>query len=116
MPTKGIDPEKLFLMIGGLCSVAGLAQLLRSDKEITIRNVLSAITMSVVVGVGIAMIWYHQWGDESPWFLFGLSTFASIGGADVIKLVFAFWAKRAGVPISGEEISDIVDNNEETKK
>lgn len=68
----------ILLAIFPVCSVAGLAALLRSDRSITKRAVWSAVLNSGLIGVVVAALLIHQY-EMSP-MVIGASILAGLGG------------------------------------
>lgn len=86
-PTE-FDPIKIFLSTFSISSFAGLAALLRTGRQLTVRGVLSAMLNSGLLGLGIAFIWYN-WFAENLWFLMGVSLLAGLGGLTVLDFFLA---------------------------
>lgn len=70
-----------------LSSVGGLAALLRSQRPLTIRSILSATLYSGFVGLMIALTSYSYFGVTNPYFLLGVCCLAGIGGTTVLDFI-----------------------------
>lgn len=82
------EPFKVFSYIFGISSVAGLAALMRSGKEMTWRAMGSAALNAGILGVSVAMIWVHLYGIEHIWFVAGISLLAGLGGTALMDFAF----------------------------
>lgn len=82
-----LGPFELFVSAFGISSVGGLAALLRSKKELTVRSILSATLYSGVTGLIIAFLSYNYFGVTNPYFLLGVCGLAGIGGSTVLDFV-----------------------------
>lgn len=82
-----------------LSSLGGLAALLRSQKQLTVRNVVSAMLWSGLTGLLIALTWYNYFNDQGNiYFLLAVSGLAGIGGTTVVDLAMQV-CKAGGVNI-----------------
>ena len=85
----------------GISSFAGLASLLRSDKEITVRMVVSAMLNSGILGLVIALLWYNYYeGKGNIYFLLGVSGLAGIGGMSMLDFVVETLNGKFGLTIN----------------
>jgi len=88
MPLRFDHPFWVFLASFALASFGGVATLLRSGKELTIRTVLAAFLYSGMIGLSIGLLWYHYFeGKGNIPFLLGVSALGGIGGANVLDLL-----------------------------
>lgn len=83
----------LLCIIFPITSIAGIANLLRSEKPITRRAVFSVALNSGLCGVAIASLMLHQFGDEALTLILGVSTLAGLGGNYTIDVVLSLGAK-----------------------
>jgi deoxyhypusine synthase len=82
-----------------IASLGGLAALLRSRKEITLRNFLSAILSSGLLGLCIALTWFTYYSEKGDmYFVLGVSGFAGVGGMSVIDFLLQV-IKNGGIDI-----------------
>jgi len=106
-------PLQVLISAFSISSLAGLAALLRSEKQLSIRVVLSTILYSGMSGVIIALIWYRHFGsagngEGSIFFLLGISGLAGIGGTTMLDFVVEV-IKKGGINITfapGEKQDD----------
>ncbi len=99
MPDK-MTPFQVFLASFSISSLAGLAALLRSERELSWRAAASAMLYSGMMGVIIALLWYNFFdGEGNLYFLLGVSGLAGIGGTTVLDFVVQV-IKKGGVHIS----------------
>lgn len=100
------EPIRIFISAFGIASLGGLAALLRSKKELTLRSVSSAILSSGIVGLIIALTWYNYFNKEGNiYFLLGVSALAGIGGMTVTDFVIQL-LKNGGINISIAPMED----------
>lgn len=69
----------VFIAAFSMSAFAGLAALLRSDKEITWTRVASATLNSGMLGLGMSLIWYTKYIDNL-YTLIGLCVLFGLGG------------------------------------
>lgn len=82
------NPAHVFLSAFSISSIGGLAALLRSNKELTPRAVVSAFLYSGITGLIVALLWYNVFdGAGNIYFLLGVSGLAGIGGATVVDFL-----------------------------
>lgn len=69
---QNLTPEQIFLCTYCAAALSGLTVLLRSDVELTFRNVTSTILFYGSAGVGLGMIAF-EWlgGKQNPWRVIG---------------------------------------------
>ena len=100
MVQEKLESIKVLAAALAISSVGGLAALLRSNKPITVRAVLSALLYSGLVGLIIALLWYNFFeGKGNIFFLLGVSGLAGIGGTTVLDLIIQL-LKNGGIDIS----------------
>ncbi len=93
------DPLRVLASAFAISSLGGLASLLQSDKQLSVRSVLAAVLYSGVTGLIIALIWYTNYRNDNLYFLLGVSGLAGVGGTTMID--FAIQAvKKGGLNIS----------------
>lgn len=95
-----IEPLQVFLSAFGLSSFAGLAELLRSGRPVTWRNLLSATTNSGLIGLALGLVWYHYFlGQGNVYFLIGVCILAGLGGATMVDFILTIF-KRGGINVN----------------
>jgi hypothetical protein len=96
---RPVTPFQILASAFAISSFAGLAALLRSKQELTVRSVASAVTYSGAMGLIIGMLWMNQYGTTgNPYFLVGVAGLAGIGGVTVIDLALMA-AKKSGITL-----------------
>ena len=93
-----VSPISVFASAFTLASFAGLAALLRSGNQITLKTVISACLNSGILSIGIAMLWYTQFSDN-VYFLVGICTLAGLGGMTAVDFILTA-LKKGGFNIS----------------
>lgn len=88
-----LSPITLFTTAFVISALAGVAALLRSTKELTVRMVVSAILNSGALGLGLALLLFTYF-KENTWFLLGLCILAGLGGMTVLG--FVLWLFKQG--------------------
>jgi hypothetical protein len=99
---SGLNPLYVFVSAFGVSSFAGLAALLRAGKGVNGIAVLSALLNSGMLGLAIALVWYHKFQDNI-YFLIGICVLAGLGGATLVDFVVAAF-KTGGLSIGGVRI------------
>lgn len=96
---SGVGPEPLDVLLKSfaLASVAGLAELLKSNRRISSRAILAAVLYNGMSGTIIALLLYSRLGAEHMALILGVSAFAGIGCISILDLVAALL--RSGVSI-----------------
>lgn len=94
-----LDPFHVFLSCFSIASMAGIANLLRSDKPLSWRVCFSAAMYSGLAGLTIGLIWYNHFRETNIYFLIGVSGLAGLGGISLLDVVLRVIAK-GGVNIS----------------
>ena len=98
MPDR-LSPVEIFLSSFAICSVAGLASHLRSNRDLTTRQTVSAMLNSGLLGLSIAFLWYtYIDGQENIWFLMGVSLLAGLGGVSLLDFLLMV-VRRGGIDI-----------------
>lgn len=110
--TDKINPLYVFLSAFGVSSFAGLAALLRAGKEVNGIAVLSAVLNSGMLGLAIALVWYHKFQDNI-YFLIGICVLAGLGGATLVDFAIAAF-KSGGLSIGGFKVG--LDTEEKKKE
>jgi hypothetical protein len=106
MVQEKFDAVKVLASAFAISSIGGLASLLRSQKPMTLRSVLSSLLYSGVMGLIIALLWYNILADAANiYFLLGVSGLAGIGGTTVVDFIIQL-IKRGGIDISIRPRSD----------
>ena len=85
---KGAQMEPkyaLLAMIFPICSLSGLAAMLRSDQELTPRAILSAVLNSGFFGVVVAGLMVHHFGMESLTLIIAVSILSGLGGTSMVE-------------------------------
>lgn len=99
MDGPGLTPLQIILSSMSISSFGGIAALLASKKELTLRSLVAATVYSAVMGTIIALLWMEEYGKSgNPWFLIGVAGLAGIGGINVIDLV-VIAAKKSGLKL-----------------
>lgn len=94
------DPKLTLSAAFAISSLGGLAAMLRSNKQLTTRVVLSALLYSGMMGLSIALLWYNYFdGSGNIYFLLGVSGLAGVGGTTVLDFVVQA-LKHGGVNIT----------------
>jgi hypothetical protein len=95
-----LDPFGALIASFAISSLGGLAALLRSKQELSLRSGLAAMLYSGVLGLIIALLWYKYFdGQGNVYFLLGVSGLAGIGGTTVVDFVVQV-IKQGGVHIT----------------
>jgi hypothetical protein len=80
-----IQPS-LFAAAFVVSALGGLAALLRSGRPLTRKAVASYTLNSGIVGLGIALVWFHRLRDELE-LLVGLCVVAGLGGMESVGVM-----------------------------
>lgn len=95
-----LEPLHVFLSAFAISSLGGLAALLRSNRELSLRAVVSAVLYSGIMGLIIALLWYNWFdGQGNLYFLLGVSGLAGVGGTTVLDFIIQV-IKKGGVTIN----------------
>ena len=107
------DPLMIFSIAFVISALAGVAALLRSSQELTVRTVLSVILNTGIVGLGISLLLFTYFKDNA-YFLIGLCVFAGLGGLTFVGFILQVF-KQGGINItvSPKGESEDEDVNEE---
>jgi hypothetical protein len=95
--TPGLDPCYLFFLAFVISALAGLGNLLRSDKRLTTRLMISAVLNSGALGLVVSMLLY-SWFKDNTWFLLGLCLLAGLSGASILNFIVMI-IRRGGADI-----------------
>jgi hypothetical protein len=98
-----LNPLYVFISAFGVSSFAGLAALLRAGKEISKIAVCSAILNSGLLGLALALLWYHKFQDNI-YFLIGICVLAGLGGATMVDFVLQIF--KSGILSSALGVKD----------
>lgn len=102
-----LDPFQVAMSCAIVCSLSGLAALLRSGQKITLRNILSALLCTAMLGVAIGLIWYQAYPGTNVTFLIGISALAGLGGGSVVDFVVQLFTKGAPQALIGSILETI---------
>ena len=94
-----LSPIAVLCSAFAISSVGGLAALLRSKQQLTLRSILATSLYSGTLGLVIALVWYNHYATSNVWFLLGVSGLAGIGGTTVMDFVVQV-LKHGGVNIT----------------
>lgn len=99
MEGRRVTPFQILASAFAISSFAGLAALLRSKQQMTVRSVLAATCYSGAMGLIIGLLWMQEYGmGGNPYFLLGVSGLAGIGGVTVVDLAVMV-AKKSGITL-----------------
>lgn len=84
-----------------VASMGGIASLLRSGQEITTRLFAAALLNSGLVGLVVGLTMWSRYGGKDPYFIFGVSALAGLGGASSLDMLLQFARKKLGLPPVG---------------
>jgi lipid-A-disaccharide synthase-like uncharacterized protein len=82
----------IFLSAFAVSGLAGLAALLRSEKEFSRKNAFAYFLNSGILGLGISLLWYMQMQDN-VFMLVGLCVLCGLGGMSSVDF-FVDLAKK----------------------
>jgi hypothetical protein len=91
------DPLTVFATAFVISSLAGMAALLRSTQELSVRTVLSVILNTGAMGLAISLVLFNYFEDNA-YFLFGLCLLAGLGGLTAVGFLIQIF-KQGGVEI-----------------
>lgn len=95
------EPWHILASCFTVSSIAGLAQLLRSDRPLTWRNIVSAVLYSGISGLIIGLLWFNYFsGSDNVYFLVGISGLAGIGSVSILDLIMQLIAGNIGLQIN----------------
>lgn len=92
----------IFVTAFGVSALGGLAALLRSNLEVTRKNVATYVLNTGCVGLGVSLVWWHQF-QTSPEVLVGICVVAGLSGIQSVDLLVAGVKKLVGVPPESKE-------------
>jgi hypothetical protein len=79
-----INPMTIFATSGVLAAAAGIAELLNSERPFNTRNALGSLLNSGLLGIGVAMGWYHWFLSKGLVFaLMATCLFVGFGGLPI---------------------------------
>jgi hypothetical protein len=93
-----LDPLTLFIVSVLVSSLAGMAALLRSSQELTIRTVFSVLLNTGILGLGISLLLFTYFRDNA-YFLIGLCALAGLGGLTFVGFILQV-IKQGGINIT----------------
>lgn len=102
------DPLLIFFSAFTLSALAGVAALLRSRQELTVRTVFSVILNTGVLGLAICLLLFTYYKDNAC-FLVGLCGFAGLGGLTFMGFILQV-LKQGGVSI---QVTPLVETKED---
>lgn len=106
MPQDKLTSLQVLMASFTISSLGGLAALLRSHKDLSLRAVCAAMLYSGMMGIIIALLWYNVFSDKSNlYFLLGVSGLAGIGGTTVVDFIIQT-IKNGGINISITQRTD----------
>lgn len=105
-----LTPLQVLICCFSIASLAGIAALLRSNKELTIRTIASAALYSGLFGLVIGLIWYNYFAPANLFFLVGVSGLAGLGGVSLLDVILQLITNGVNVRIS------LNDEDEEDKQ
>ncbi len=82
-------------MVAGASSLAGLAELMRSDRDITVREVASSLLNSGILGGAVFAVWWNYGGETNPVFVAGVCVLAGLGGTAMVEFGVALLKRLA---------------------
>ena len=83
-----LSPFGVFVASTLVAGLSGLATLLRSATPLTTKLVVSSLLNSGMLGLGISLIWYARFADNTA-FLVGICVLSGLGGMASIDVVLA---------------------------
>ena len=90
MPYRNSPEITFFGFVWVLSSIAGLAAMLRTGREITARLVVMSLLNSGMFGLGMSL-WLYDKLDHCQ--LGAVAIFSGLGGMTLIELFFQKWMK-----------------------
>lgn len=112
-----LTPLQVFLLCFGISSLAGIAALLRSNKQLTARTIASASLYSGLFGLVIGLIWYNYFAPTNLFFLIGVSGLAGLGGVSLLDVLLQLIASGLKIRISVEaDDEDDTEVNDDRKQ
>lgn len=78
---------RLLWLVFPLCSLAGLAAILKNGNEATFRDLVGAALWSGICGLATAMIMVHNLGSDNLFLIYGISISSGLGGASAIDFI-----------------------------
>lgn len=102
-----LKPLSIALAIFPFGALAGFAMLIRSDKEITPRQVMDAMLTSGLLAVCVWWILHDKFGDERMGYVAGLSVLSGFGANSIIgallKALDIILKRTLGVGITNDQ-------------
>lgn len=107
---KALTPGQVFMACFAISSIAGLANLLRTTKAITLRAAMAATLYSGLFGLVIGLVWHNYFAPTNQYFLIGVSGLSGLGGMSLIDLIVQLFLNGINIkitlPSEDEEDSD----------
>jgi hypothetical protein len=110
-----LTPLQVLICCFSIASLAGIAALLRSNKDLNVRTITSATLYSGLFGLVIGLIWYNYFAPTNLFFLIGVSGLAGLGGVSLLDVVLQLITNGVNVRISVEpddEDTEVDDDRE----
>lgn len=86
-----------------VASLSGLAVLLRSDRVLTARTLLSAVLYNGLAGLIIGLLWFNYFGGTNPYFVVGVSGLAGMGTVSLVDVsLHVLQALQSAIKPSGK--------------
>lgn len=99
MKPDELDPLHVLISCFSLSSLSSIAALLRSNKEVTFRQIAATSLYSGFLGLAIGLVWFNYFSPTNIFFLIGVSVLAGLGGTSLLDLVLAMLS-RSGINIT----------------
>lgn len=90
-----MSPVGLFIACFALTAFAGLAALLRLPAPLTIKSVASSVLNCGLLGLGISLLWYTQF-QQNTYFLVGACVILGLSGMGTFEFIIAM-VRTAGL-------------------
>lgn len=95
MVDESISASGVFASAFFVSALSGLVALLRSGEKLTGPSVASATLNSGLLGLGISLIWFLKFRENS-YFLIGICVMAGLGGMSTVDLALSIFRKLVG--------------------
>ena len=84
-----LSPLQVLASCFTISSLAGLAALLRSGRELTWRSIFATVLYSGLFGLIYGLIWFNYFNgkDQNYFFLIGSSGLVGLGGATLLDFI-----------------------------
>jgi len=103
-----LTPLQVLAACFTISSMAGLAALLRSGRDLNWRAVLTAILYSGTFGLIYGLVWFNYFDgvDQNFFFLIGTSGLVGLGGVSLIDFVVQGLLHGFNIKITAEQATD----------